>query len=1132
MRATFAIVVCAVTICTSAAPAPAAGPAPSEYYLKTVLVDGAANPAALGRVSFKNADPTPKNVNDPLPAGTVIGTPAHVAVIVARRDNVATITVNPESSLTLVATTDRGGVATLGSGSLQVEVVPHVLDFFRVNFRRFTAAVRGTAFSVDARDAKSVAFSCTRGSVDVVETGSIYLTGQYRSVHGVQAVSELSETARRTVSYNLDERQYLQRFGTLKDASTYFRGQLAAAEASGDPVRVDAALASLFALYRNLGDRPASDETARRRVTFATSHRAVLGDRSLAEAYAQLAKSYSTKIQDDLDNARRSMTLWGSVDPEGSQPSHAAAMRAFGDALSNVGRPEEALAAYQGAIAIAKTAHDDLQLSLTTEQIGVLDSTLHDREGQLAQYQSALQYALLAYPSGVWPEIAQLNRDLSFAAEAANDVPAEISYAKVALDQWRALIGDETNTRVLQNVDRYVTTLTNWSRFDDALAVVNKQIGTLRAAGRMRTAQAATLLEDRAVVFEDLRRSKDARADRAEAKMIRARLPREVVTDPEDRLFNRAVAAWAAKSPDALRFATMRLQSIMRQPDVSPLRVADAYEWVSDYAEHANDIPGAVADRRHQVDEIRKIGPIARRRLADAYTDLAYLEYRHNSDAAAVLDAREALRIASEPPVLVVQSANARRAEAWAEHDRNRHHEEADALVQVVALDRRQQPIDPVQLAQDEDNLGNAIFLDKVEGDNAKRIEHYEAARKALVDGNVPPQSDIWDANENALGVAYFTKGDHQLALEYSARAFDSLARRRPLMNDVNLAYYARRAATALEELAHHDDKKRISYLDKARSYGLKAIRILSNLGASVNPFDRYDAYHDLEEIDMMRADRGEITSAIGNALTQLDLIAHMKTNRFEFSYRNLVDSYMSLAEDEQITAHTYLKQGIRSDALLAWFILDRGRPALALPHDLDAVDAKYHYYLAIVLSDLGAARAADHERAAARRIVKKLPDELQQQLLRNLKSSSDHTDAWKDRPLRRSWLLAEIEVNRENAKQQASAADARGRLVDDYIALSDLDIYLERPRDAIVDANAGLAIDPGNVKLILNLAHGYLYSGDVASAKAIYLAHRNDPYPGGKAFADAVLADFKAYSDAGIDVAATAEIRAALAAP
>ena len=62
-------------------------------------------------------------------------------------------------------------------GTSRFNVVPHTLDFFRVQSgEALTASVHGTEFSVDVAN-HSVTYDCTRGEVNVTKTGYL-LIGQ------------------------------------------------------------------------------------------------------------------------------------------------------------------------------------------------------------------------------------------------------------------------------------------------------------------------------------------------------------------------------------------------------------------------------------------------------------------------------------------------------------------------------------------------------------------------------------------------------------------------------------------------------------------------------------------------------------------------------------------------------------------------------------------------------------------------------------------------------------------------------------------------------------------------------------------------------------------------------------------
>lgn len=94
-------------------------------------------------------------------------------------------------------------------------------------------------------------------------------------------------------------------------------------------------------------------------------------------------------------------------------------------------------------------------------------------------------------------------------------------------------------------------------------------------------------------------------------------------------------------------------------------------------------------------------------------------------------------------------------------------------------------------------------------------------------------------------------------------------------------------------------------------------------------------------------------------------------------------------------------------------------------------------------------------------------------------------------------------------------ALGTRGETIYDYMSLSDADILARLPKVAIDDAKSGLKLAPRNAGLLTNLAHGYLFSGDVKQAERLYFQHAADD---GFTFGDGVLRDFKRYRALGLD--------------
>ncbi|HTU69414.1 MAG TPA: tetratricopeptide repeat protein [Candidatus Baltobacteraceae bacterium] len=101
----------------------------------------------------------------------------------------------------------------------------------------------------------------------------------------------------------------------------------------------------------------------------------------------------------------------------------------------------------------------------------------------------------------------------------------------------------------------------------------------------------------------------------------------------------------------------------------------------------------------------------------------------------------------------------------------------------------------------------------------------------------------------------------------------------------------------------------------------------------------------------------------------------------------------------------------------------------------------------------------------------------------------------------------------------RSDSPSAKTEFVDDAEALADEDILNGAPADAVRIAQAGLQVDATNPLLLLRLAHAYLYSNDLASAKPLYLRIRDARYgDSGETFAAIALADFTRYRQHGVD--------------
>ncbi|HOB93323.1 MAG TPA: tetratricopeptide repeat protein [Aquabacterium sp.] len=196
-----------------------------------------------------------------LPPGTELTLPrGATAVLLSRNDN--RITLFPGTVFIVGTVTDRGESHQPVAGKAEFDV-RRALDFFNVSYARFTAAVKGTVWSVDISPAsQTIAFDVREGWVEVEQRVPVRLRGgsgtddndddtQAPQGAEVQLVDDLAAGQQRR--YDLGVERYLQEFGNFGEAEASYRQALADAEAGGSPQRLHRALANLMAIAYTLG---------------------------------------------------------------------------------------------------------------------------------------------------------------------------------------------------------------------------------------------------------------------------------------------------------------------------------------------------------------------------------------------------------------------------------------------------------------------------------------------------------------------------------------------------------------------------------------------------------------------------------------------------------------------------------------------------------------------------------------------------------------------------------------------------------------------------------------------------------------------------------------------------------------
>ncbi len=378
----------------------AAAHAPRVHVVQQLLLDQKPVQSASGvTVTAGTAVRHILQVGEIVADGTRIDVPPHLVVTIVSSGDRSTTTLEPGASVTFVST-GSGELLSSNKGTSRFNVVPHTLDFFRVQSgEALTASVHGTEFSVNVAN-HSVTYNCTRGEVNVTKTGYL-LIGQLP----VRAsfIDVISAASRPEIAYHPTVTWYLGKFQNFGDAEKYYRDQLDAAVLSGDANAINAARLNLGNVQRLRG-----------------RYADALNESSAALAFYRHAG--------DKDRAASAIEAIGLIEYDRERPVEALALfqqaltafeelndlRGEADSLKNIGDIEtnrnqfaEALRTQQKSLALYRRLGDEDGEARTLANIGIavdgegrhddalvymgqalpLFVAVGDRDGEAAAYQ-------------------------------------------------------------------------------------------------------------------------------------------------------------------------------------------------------------------------------------------------------------------------------------------------------------------------------------------------------------------------------------------------------------------------------------------------------------------------------------------------------------------------------------------------------------------------------------------------------------------------------------------------------------------------------------------------------------------------------------------------------------------------
>ncbi len=201
---------------------------------------------SLADVSLRapgHAKPQPQTLatGQVLPPGTEITMPAGASAVLLSQNSNA-VTLFPNASFVVGTVTELGESHRPLAGKIEFQV-RQALDFYNVSYNRFTAAVKGTVYSVEISPAQqTIEFHVTEGEVEVDQRLPLRVRNSVDEASDAEPstagaaelhlTDSLSSGERR--KYDLNVESYLKEFGNFAEVEAYFNQALAAAERSGD----------------------------------------------------------------------------------------------------------------------------------------------------------------------------------------------------------------------------------------------------------------------------------------------------------------------------------------------------------------------------------------------------------------------------------------------------------------------------------------------------------------------------------------------------------------------------------------------------------------------------------------------------------------------------------------------------------------------------------------------------------------------------------------------------------------------------------------------------------------------------------------------------------------------------------
>jgi tetratricopeptide (TPR) repeat protein len=404
-----------------------------------VRVDGRVEPegASVTALSASGGTPEPRRVQagTEMPAGLELFVPGRT-VLVLESANGTRIELAPGTRFKPGAVTDKGEAHVVNSGSVTFDV-RRALNFFNVDFQRFVALVRGTAFTVIADESGAATATVSRGRVLVQRDVPTEIADR-SSTADMLVVEALDVRGGRQRSWSASDRALS--FSRYEDARRFYESQVVTADASGDYDERQVALNNLGIFWMTWGDPRLAIPPFRRCLEAAAARgdepwRARALNNLGAAAYA------SGALADALVHVNDALATNLRLTPGGvsrriaqNQNNLGLAHRKAGDVSQGVAWLEAALDTNRRLAPSGKS----VAIAKNLDNLGNAWSS-RDRARARDYYDEALRMRLDIYGAAAHPDLANSYANLGILHSQADDVPAALDFHRKALAIRRSL---------------------------------------------------------------------------------------------------------------------------------------------------------------------------------------------------------------------------------------------------------------------------------------------------------------------------------------------------------------------------------------------------------------------------------------------------------------------------------------------------------------------------------------------------------------------------------------------------------------------------------------------------------------------------------------------------------------------